>query len=250
MSNFNPSLLDPESDDTGLETGEITIDANGSGIDGFAGMSRASRRSRNMWIVIAIVVSALGGIFAMRMLVQATSLAAADVELDAHIESLLSSLTGGDEPTETNEPVVAPEVRHEQVLKVLAETYAQKQVPLVNLASNPFVILGASTHEPLDVDDDIEEPISEEEIMATRRANREAQLLDAVGFVELRSVVLGRIPLANIDGSIVGEGDSIYTEPDNYEFVVTEILEDRVMLRSTVASLDLVVDATINLRGR
>lgn len=252
MTNFNPGLLDSEPDDAGLDSGEITIDANGSGsgIDGFAGLSRASRRSRNMWIVVAIVVSALGGIFAMRMLVQATSLAAADVELDERIQSLLTSLTGGDETGDASEPTIAPEVRHEQILKVLGETYAQKQVPLMNLASNPFVILGATTVEPLDVETDIIEPISEEEILAQRRAEREALLHGSVAFIELRSIVLGRIPLANIDGSIVGEGDTIYTDPDKYEFVIIEILQDRVVLRATVETLDLVVDTTIKLRGR
>jgi hypothetical protein len=66
--------------------------------------------------------------------------------------------------------------------------------------------------------------------------------------LELKSVIMGSQPLANISGKIVRRGDEIVTQPDNITFRVSEIGKESVMVIAEDVELGLSVPVTIVLK--
>jgi len=216
--------------DTPMITGEI---------------GKPTLKLRSSSIVLAIVVvAAMVGLFSMRTLAKVTAVVSGNQEMEQVIEDFLNS-SSGRSVFMLNAPSGDAVAKSNQVLEVLNETYTERQVPLADVQKDPFVIFDATPAETKTASNPNDGKPSEIE---RKRAERKQQLNTIASRLMLKSVMLGDVPLANINGQIVRPGEILTIMPERQEFEVLSIDADVVRLSATDLTLGvrIEVDVAIN----
>lgn len=211
-----PKLADKDRKPTG-STGALMVsegEENGGSLLDALGGSRESLVSRHesrtgVLLLLAIVVAAGGILYTMRRMGMSAQLETLDVKIDYPLD---------DSPGLNNE-------ERERLLKELEESGRIIQVALQDLQMNPFAWEAAKQIAP---EEDPEAAALAAAAERTRIAmeKRQREIEQAADKLEVRSIMGGRTPLANISGSIVRVGDVI---DDMFE--VIEIKTRTVLLK-------------------
>lgn len=222
-----------------IETGStMPLGVEGFGSDGedlTYGAGGSAAASKGWMVIVTVIVLAAGGLFAMHRLAKVTAGTGGDATVDISIEKFLSQL-GGKEGT-ANDLVKGITT----VTTILADDYSQLQVPLEKVQFNPFAInRDASTTAPID-----DSAGDAERRIRKQRDKRRAEIEDACNGLRLNSIIIGKIPLANISGRIVRLGEPLSI--DGIAFKVTKITRDRVKLTAKDVKLDIVVPVVLKL---
>lgn len=245
MNAYEPNGLDqplaPSSGDMHQEpTMPLGIGGMESGDPGdlLAGAGGRKKPNAGALLLVGVIVVGICGLIVMKKLASAGAAIPIDHELDERIKAVLNPSKGG--------TVTSPEelARKERLLSVLNESYHERQVPLVNVARNPFVVFEDTViiAQPIDIED----PADVQSRRWQRERDEKRQFLVAAGkTLQLKSVMMGSKALANISGKIVREGDTILASRDNVPFTVGEITASSAVLTSVDETYDLEVEITL-----
>lgn len=211
----------------GSDSGELAYGAGGS-----------AAASKGWMVIVTVIVLAAGGLFAMHRLAKVTAGTGSDTAVDISIEKFLSQLEQGGREGSASDLVKGITT----VTTVLADDYSQLQVPLEKVQFNPFAINRDATR-----GSDIDENLGDEAEIRRRKARdkRREEIERACSRLKLNSVIIGRVPLANISGRIVRLGEPLSI--DGIDFKVTNIVNDRVKLTAKDEKLNLVVEEVLVL---
>lgn len=191
-------------------------------------------------LIVIVVAIAATGLYSMRTVTRATAFTGGNQEIEQSIESFLKVIGSSDESTTSS---AVDSIGNEAVLRVLTESYVERQVPVEGVQRNPFIILNEDVvAPPTGVRDDAGARLERQ------RRERQAVFEKAAGRLQLRTVLLGSTPLANVNNKIVRVGESITVLPEDVEFHVASISADSVTLLAEDPSLDLVLEFGLNLR--
>jgi hypothetical protein len=187
--------------------------------DPLGGFSEKKRFNTGSLILAGVVVVACTGLWFMRSLSKASAANEGNKEVEASIEKFLSSLTGDSKKGSKPSSALASDA---------------------NVQKNPFILfdepIGAN---PTDGSDPG---------LAKRQADRRKQFESAAAKLELKSVLMGSNPLANVSGKIVRVGEEIVTGQDGVALRVTEITKESVTVMGEDVSLNLSMPFTIVLK--
>lgn len=210
-----------------------------SALDPLAGAESVKRSNAGTLLIIAVIVIAAGGLFSMRFLAKVNASANADGDVEKNIVSFLAMLDGGSGSNKSHSVLLQNDTT---VLNVLKESYTEHQVPLENLAKDPFNLTGDATPVAATNPDD-----GSHEWDQQRREKLQA-MESASKSLELSSVLMGSTPLANINGKILRVGDVLHLDRQKVDFRVTEIEADAVTLVGEDAALNVKYEVTVNIK--
>ncbi|MBT8484284.1 MAG: hypothetical protein HKO59_14620 [Phycisphaerales bacterium] len=195
-------------------------------------------------IIVAVVLTAIAGLFSMRKLADVTAAAGIDAEIEATIEKFLDSLADvGPVPAAGSEGV-----NDEVVIALLRESYSERQVPLRDVARNPFVIDQIDTTVvPPPIDQTAISTREQERLWNQQRENRQRIWSTDAGSLRLKAVMGGSNPLAIIDGETVRVGETILGKTNQTTFRVSEISKGSVELLAEAPELDMTETYTLQL---
>jgi hypothetical protein len=213
------------------------------GFDTLSGGAAARKSHNGAFLIAAVVLIAMAGLFSMRKLAQMTAGAGIDREIEATIEKILPTIEKRSEQVDrSNERII---------LAVLGESYSTRQIPLEEVQRDPFII-----HETYDPGTETETPVAVvDPSLVSQRQLREAQERRRLDFEEARrslvvkAVMAGSRPFAIIDGQTVGVGDAIYIEAYDVTFRIVEIEGDLVQVMAEDLNLELTEDEGTAYRG-
>ncbi len=207
MSNFKPQAgaraPGDDSQNPGATTGnflaELRSGAPESEFSVPAGPVRRRRFSVQSLIVGAVVVASIGLLYVMRLTGMGSGMTFETVKIDYQLDG----------PHGVN----AAEQR--RILADLERSGTPMQIPAEKLDKNPFelrldVAVTPTTSVPAREAPDqraIERMMAELE--REKRAARDAAISEALARLELHGVMLGRVPLARINGATVRPGDPV-----------------------------------------
>jgi hypothetical protein len=195
----------------------------GPALDPLAEARNAKKLSGGSVVIIIVVLIAVGGLFFMRRLSEVTASSSIPTEIEDTINKFLNT-SGSDDGTADDFNAVNTQ---KSVLEVLTAAYSERQVPLKDVQRDPFVIYQPTIDlQPTEIGPNIDENA----VLRRRQAERR-QALNAVAHrLELKSVLGGSTPLANINGQIYRVGDSISVGAEGHSFTVTGISTSAVTL--------------------
>ncbi len=201
------------------------------------------RRRTGPLVLIGVVVLAVGGLVCMHALSKITAAARGDTAIEQTIDLFLTSVTksqAGGSSQSAGELVRS----HRAVVDILSDDYTALQVPLVDVQFNPFVIQRDSRSGYQAVPDSGDD---ESRRLERSRAKRRDEIESACRKLHLKSVIMGKVTLANLSGRIVRVGEVVPIKTDGIEFRVTSITRDSITLTATEPSLKLTVDVVVEL---
>ena len=241
---------------TGLEQTEFSPDAGGEpgalgdlGQDGYAdappvdplaGEGAPKKKHTGVVVLIVVVGLAIGSLFSMHTLTKVTAASGRDSETDQTVEKFLKAMGGGDpaaNPGDSSDDLVKG---HREVVDVLKDDYTKHQVK--ELARNPFDLMssGPVTGALSGGDGDY------------ARAKRRDDIEKAAEKFQLKSVIMGSRPLANINGRIVRLNQVIPVEGPRsvgtIRFRVAAISPDSVTVVAEDPQIDLRVEKVLKLK--
>jgi hypothetical protein len=189
-------------------------------------------------VLIVVVGLAIGSLFSMHTLTKVTASAGRDADTERTVETFLKSMGGvgaTSAPGGNSEDLVTG---HREVVGVLKDDYSQHQVK--ELARNPFDIMSGP------VVGDISGANGD-----YAKAKLRDDLEQAAESFQLKSVIMGSRPLANINGRIVRLNQVIPVEGPRsvgtLKFRVDSIRPDSVTVVAEDPRLDLRVEKVIKL---
>lgn len=222
-----------------LGTSEEGFDADSS-LDPLAGAETVKRSSAGTMLIIAVIVVAAGGLFSMRFLAKVSASSQTDGEVEKSIVSFLTALDGGPGNKGSDSVLFKSDTT---VLNVLKESYTEHQVPLANLAKDPFNLREGDgelvTPEPGDTSNQAWEQQRREKLKAIEAASKS---------VQLTMVMLGGTPLANLNGKILRVGDTLHMEREKVNFRVAKIEADKATLVGEDAALNVRFEVTVMIK--
>ncbi len=221
----------------------MTAEMEAEAVDPFGAISEKKKFNAGSLVLVAVVVVACGGLWFMRSLSKAGAASVASSEMDASIEKFISGL-GGPAAGKDGKPSNVLPTSDANVLAVLNGSYTERQVPLQAVQRNPFLFYDENAVQPTEAT--VAPVDTSAATMAKRQADRKSQFEKAAGKLELKSVLMGSNPLANISGRIVRRGEEIVGE--NVALRIEEITKDSATLIGEDASLNLSVSFTIMLK--
>jgi hypothetical protein len=213
------------------------FESNDAGDDVLASSGGGKKTNTGTLLLVAVVIVGLAGLLVMKQLAGGGEKIVSNPDLDRRIRDILNPTPGTETPPEEL-------ARKEAALRVIKERYRERQVPLVNVARNPFVIFDDLTAalDPIQVED----PHDLQARRWQREREQKRQLLEEAGETfMLKSVMMGSSPLANISGKIVRFGDTILAARDDIAFVVESITASSVVLKAADEEYDLEVAVTL-----
>lgn len=223
----------------GTGPGDGGFDADSS-LDPLAGAETVKRSSAGTMLIIAVIVIAAGGLFSMRFLAKVSANSQTDGEVEQNIVSFLAMIDGGP-GTKSQDSVLFK--NDTTVLNVLKESYTEHQVPIENLAKDPFNLGDGETElvtpEPGDTSNRAWEQQRREKLQAIEAASKTLQLT---------SVMLGATPLANLNGKILRVGDTLNLDKQEVVFRVTKIESDSATLVGEDAALNVRFEVTVSIK--
>lgn len=201
-SNNAKHAIDEKPFDPEQESGSSPTLASGSG-----GGSQGIMGQLGGFAVLAIIIMIGSGLlFGMRQLGMAGGVELIDIKIDY--------------PIDERDRASGPD--HRSILEDLRTSGEVVQVPAELVQMNPFEWKAETTQNEV-VDDG---PLREAERLRKEQAARDNQIRSALASLKLNSVMGGRVPMAQISGNLVREGDTI--DPG---FTVTRIEGRSVTLR-------------------
>jgi hypothetical protein len=160
-------------------TADDLDDDFGLGHDPLMGEASEKKSAKGMLIIVLVVGLAAGSLFSMHTLTKVTAASGRNLEIDATVDKFLKTLLPAENPDGTDPDLVSS---HNEIVKVLTNNYTENQV---QLNRNPF-----------DFSD------SGDGNTGSGSISRSA-VERAFGKLDLKSVIGGSRPLANINGKIV-----------------------------------------------
>ena len=221
-----------------LGVGSFGTDA-GAGVEESSGGSLKLRSSSLLLAVV--IVLAIVGLFSMRTLAKVTAVVSGNQEMEQVIEEFLNSSAGRSvlQLTNTGSDAVA---KSNRVLQVLNESYTEQQVPLEEVQKDPFLLF-----DPAPVGPKGDQGPLQPNQLELARAERRQQLSTIASRLSLKSVMLGDVPLANINGQIVRQGEIITVMPERQEFEVLSIDADLVRLAASDLNLGVRIEVNVTI---
>ncbi len=182
----------------------------------------AKKKKKGMLIVVLVVGLAAGSLFAMHTLTQRTAASGRTAEIDKIIGDFLNSPIGAENPNPGSEGPDITEA-HREIVDVLTNNYVEHQVK--RLERNPFVLSDSGGGESGN-------PAPGLGLSAVQRAFAK---------LNLKSVIGGSRPLANINGKIVRVNQVMPVPLSKMEgeikFRVKEITRDSVTVEAVGVDL-------------
>jgi hypothetical protein len=208
-----------------------------AGIDPLANVAERKKLNTGSLVIVVVILLAAAGLWSMRTFSRVSGANGRSSEVETKINDFLKSWKGtGSTPT-PGTPVLA---NPDAVLSVLSETYTQRQVPLTDVQRNPFILPGDNSPTPTATDDG-------SKALGKRQADRKAQIERSASQLQLKSIIMGSTPLANISGKLVHQDDDLAAD-DKVTFHIVAITADSVTLVVDDIPLDLSVAITLNLK--
>lgn len=189
--------------------------------DPLMGEDAAKKSAKGMLIVVLVVGLAAGSLFSMHTLTKVTAASGRNDEIDKTVDKFLNTMTG---MGGTDDVDGAPDLvdGHNEIVDVLTNNYIENQV---TLERDPFALSGS------DGDDG-----GGDTGLSRSAVQRAFDKLD------LKSVIGGSRPLANINGKIVRVNQVMPVRLSQVEgeinFRVTEITRDSVTVEAVGIALE------------
>jgi hypothetical protein len=191
-------------------------------------------------VLIVVVGLAIGSLFSMHTLTKVTASQGRNAETERTIDSFLSSLSGTARPNDGDESSTELVEGHREVVGALSNDYTKHQVS--QLARNPFEV----TSRPVTVPDG---PVDDSEY--AKAVRRDAMERAAEEF-ELKSIIMGSRPLANLNGRIVRVNQVVPVEGSNgagvIKFRVASIRPEAVTMVAEDPVLEIRVERVLELK--
>lgn len=215
------------------------------GLDPLAGATAGRKLSGGTIIIIAVILSAVAGLFSMHKLSKLT----ADVTLPSNVEKTVDDFFKRIEPADGTTPgQIAPAA--DKVLGVLTDTYSERQVPLRDVQRDPFIISEPEATAPTPGPDVTPLPDNnrkQREWERKREELRETMEADGAKII-VKSIMGGARPMALIGGQIVVVGDVVTAKNTSTEFTVEAISSGSIDLVATDEAFQLTVHVTALLQ--
>jgi hypothetical protein len=206
--------------------------------DVLAGAGGGKKANAGTILLVAVIVVGIAGLFVMKKLASANAAGPVNEDLENMVDAFVKRTTAGN--------LSSPEelALKEQALSVLNASYAERQVPLVNVQRNPFVVEdgGSIISDPTPLEDPLD--------VQARRWKREREQMQqrfasAAQTFELKSVMMSANPIANVSGKIVRRGDTLVATRDEVTFTVASIEASGVVITASDETYDLEVSVTL-----
>lgn len=232
-------------DDLSIHDGEggtsLGGELGGEALDPLANAGARRRFNGGSIVLVGVIALALVGLWFMRALSRVNAGTGGHSDLEATIEKFLKTYKGSESGDGSPSILIQQDPG---TLAVLNESYTQRQVPLSDVARNPFIIWN-----------DVIPPVTGEDGDAkrqrelTKKQGEKKSIIDrAAGTLVLKSVIMGSEPIASVSGKIVRRGDELLVNPENITFRVTEIKADSMTVVAEDEELDLVVSVEVVLK--
>jgi hypothetical protein len=243
----NPQLPGSDQPLAGTEDRDVSMPlsvgdfSDEQALDPLAGADSERKFKSSSLLIVLVVVVAVAALISMRTLARVTAGVVGNTEIESLIEKALKDLGGTDGSPGAPAPDIA---RNGEVLAILQAPYSEQQVKLGDVQKNPFILPSDLLGDEPPVPDNTNDRLRErEKLIAETRARFES----AGSRLELKSVMMGPNPLANVSGKIVQQGDVIVVAPGDTELTVKEVSADEVILVAEAPELDLVVELSVEL---
>lgn len=193
------------------------------GVDPLMGEGSAKKGPKGMLIVVLVVGLAAGSLFSMHTLTKVSARTPISDELDRTVDKFLNTMTG---TTNSDPGAEGPDLvnGHNEIVKVLTNNYIESQI---ELDRDPFALSGG---------DDGGGDGGGDNTLSRSAVQRAFEKLD------LKSVIGGSRPLANINGKIVRVNQVIPVRLSQMEgeinFRVKEITRDSVTVEAVGIELE------------
>lgn len=241
QSSFGGSEGSATNDDAVMPLG-VGDDLTPDGGLEFGGTGEQRKINSSAILLVVVVAVAIGGLFSMRTLTRATAADHEPSEIEQTIEMFLK-VVSGDAPGSSSgigSSLFEDFSQDQTLLNILDDSYTARQVSLTNVQRNPFIIFEESRRK-----DDSKPADPEVDPREALRAEKKTLFRQAGERIEVRSILMGSSPLANIDNRIVGVGDTVRVEPEEVSFRVERIDADSVSLVAEDRNLDVRVPVTV-----
>ena len=178
------------------------------------GEEPAAKKGKGALVLILVVGVAAGSLFSMHTLTKVTAAGGRDLDTERTVDGFLSSGARPGAGPEGGDVVDG----HQEIVDVLTNNYTENQV---NIDRNPFALLGGPEGEPLGAG-----------LKAVERAFRT---------LNLKSVMGGSRPLANLNGRIVRVNQVISVPLSKHEgevkFRITQITRASITVEAVGVDL-------------
>ncbi len=212
MNPNDPQLTSPSNPDNAIEGGEADPLIDDGSLDPFAAEGSGTKIRFGSMLIVVVIVIAIGAVFGMRTLAKATAANDTPTDSEKTIDKFLKAGPGGRTAADN---LLA--IDNESVLGVLTGDYTDHQVPLDRVQRNPFVGGGGGGGGPVDP--------------AALGKGQLQQAMEAAGRrLKLKSVMMGRKPLAILNVGVVSVNGAVTVRPEGIEFRVVSITGDSVTL--------------------
>ncbi|MHC4208981.1 MAG: hypothetical protein ACYTE6_07655 [Planctomycetota bacterium] len=210
-------------------------------VDPLMGQDAPKKKHTGVVVLIVVVGLAIGSLFSMHTLTKVTAASGRNSETEQTIEKFLKGMSGGGPAANPGDSGSDDLVQgHQEVVDVLKDDYTRHQVK--ELARNPFDLMssGPVTGDLSGADGDY------------ARAKRRDDIEKAAEKFQLKSVIMGSRPLANINGRIVRLNQVIPVEGSRsvgtIKFRVASISPDSVTVVAEDPQLELRVEKVLQLK--
>lgn len=209
-------------------------------VDPLMGQDAPKKKHTGVVVLIVVVGLAIGSLFSMHTLTKVTAASGRNSETEQTIETFLKGMSGGGPAANPGNSSDALVKGHQEVVDVLKDDYTRHQVK--ELARNPFDLMssGSVTGDLSGADGDY------------ARAKRRDDIEKAAEKFQLKSVIMGSRPLANINGRIVRLNQVIPVEGSRsvgtIKFRVASISPDSVTVVAEDPQLELRVEKVLQLK--
>ncbi|MEM7230331.1 MAG: hypothetical protein AAF432_16115 [Planctomycetota bacterium] len=208
------------------------------GFDPLAGAEVRGKAPTGALILVGAVVLATAGVWSMRFIASATAKSSEHQESVEAVEQFITTLS-----QTPNTKTVAKVEKRKESLVVLNTAYEERKIPLRDVQRNPFILfIEPTTDGPLTIE-------NADDLAAAQFAERRQERMDSIELaangLELKMVLGGSRPLANINGEIVGIDDVVFQ--DGVEFTVRDITADEVFIDAIDTEFDVTMEFMLSI---
>jgi hypothetical protein len=208
--------------------------------DPLAGGGPQKKKKTGVVVLIVVVGLAIGSLFSMHTLTKVTAASGRNSETERTIDKFLKSTSGGNPQGDAGETTEELVQGHKEVVGVLRDDFTKHQIK--QLARDPFDVMSGPT-----VVGDLSGADGD-----YAKAKRRDDIDRAIASFELKSVIMGSRPLANMNGRIVRLNQVIPYDGGRsvgvIKFRVVSISPESVTVVVEDRQLDLRVEKVIKLQ--
>jgi hypothetical protein len=214
--------------------------ADDGAFDPLAGLSTRPKAPTGVLILGGVVILAAAGLWSMKFIAKASARGSENQESVAAVEAWLSDLS-----TQNAVDLAEEQIRKSASLAVLSGDYSERAIPLRDVQRNPFILfIEATAENPVAV-------VNEGDLAARRFQERRLERMQSVELaasgLELKMVLGGKKPLANINGKIVGVNDEVAPDPDGVVFTIRNINANEVLLGFVEEDFQIDMEFTLSI---